>query len=283
MPKIINAPRLVQRAGTTGSCRMQSTKPTLNNKPDIVDISSKSKEKNSSLAEFFELTTTALGLTVGVKKALELPPINPDMTLADVNAHFKDIFLNENLSLGETKVMIDRYKELESIEDDEEYARAVYREAKANYGLRNTVSELKLIDEISKGNNYKIDGYADPLGCVTISMNNRTRAQLFNTIHHELRHVKQHIYAFNYAPDTYVEYSQPKNMSIPKECFEFYFGNEASLDNIPKSKHKYAKKCVEGMIGYKSASKGTKNYAVQFVEKDAFSAGDRMLEIMKSV
>lgn len=281
MPRIINVPKMVQRTVSSGSSKPHNIKPTLETKPDVIDISTKPKDKTSDLMDLFDLTMTSLGLIIGVKKILELPPIKPDMTLMDINEHFKDIFLNDNISLGETKVMINRYSDIEQIEDDEEYMKELFREARANYGLEDTICELKLVDEISKNPNFKTEGFTDPLGNVTISMKGRTREQLFNTVHHELRHVKQHIYAFNYAPETYVEYSQPNNMELPKECFEYFFGCKPSQNNIPKSQHKFAKKCVEGMKGYKAASKGVNDYSVQFVEKDAYSAGDRMSAIME--
>ena len=43
--------------------------------------------------------------------------------------------MNKNISVGEAKVMADRYKDIEKITDKTEYIKAVFEEAKRNYGF----------------------------------------------------------------------------------------------------------------------------------------------------
>ncbi|MBR3889311.1 hypothetical protein IKJ53_02230, partial [bacterium] len=65
MPRIINVPKMVQRTVSSGSSKPHNIKPTLETKPDVIDISTKPKDKTSDLMDLFDLTMTSLGLVVG--------------------------------------------------------------------------------------------------------------------------------------------------------------------------------------------------------------------------
>ena len=56
----------------------------------------------------------------------------------------QEIFLNPNISIGDAPIMIERYKDLEKIEDKEEYIKAVFEEAKNNFGFRKSKMQLQI-------------------------------------------------------------------------------------------------------------------------------------------
>ena len=61
--------------------------------------------------------------------------------LKQLQKTFQDVFLNPDISIGEAKIMFDRYKEIEKIEDKTEYTKALFEEAKRNFGFKNSKIE----------------------------------------------------------------------------------------------------------------------------------------------
>ena len=121
-----------------------------------------------------------------------------------VQKTFKEVFLREDLTEKEALEMLSRYKEVEKIRitgSKEEYARAIFEEAKNNYGLSSTNIRMRYSDmsDIRTGG-----GYCPAFEQVDIGSNNPIE-RLMNVVHHELRHVKQTYFAINSQPERYVQ------------------------------------------------------------------------------
>ncbi|MCR5265787.1 MAG: hypothetical protein K6E29_04245 [Cyanobacteria bacterium RUI128] len=203
--------------------------------------------------------------------------------LSETRKTFQDVFMRKDITDQETLDMIKRYHDIEMIGitgSKEDYIKALFDEAKKNYGLENLPCEIT----IAKGdvrNDPKTLAYTDPLGGVTIKDNLKQNV-IFNTIHHELRHVKQNYYAFNLDPDEFVRLSQPSNMSIPRGVFEYAYQCEPGEANIEPEYREFAQKSLESKQGYCAVSKSKFGYLAQWCEKDAFNAGDKMEALFRT-
>ena len=201
--------------------------------------------------------------------------------LPQVQKTFKEVFLRDDITEKEALEILNRYKEVEKIGvtgTKEEYMQAMFREAKNNYGLSSLPSELNIVDKPIRGDE-RILGNTNPVGEVYIR-STIEHGSIADTIHHELRHLKQRLFAFNLAPDEYVMHNQPRNMNIPKEVFEYAFGGEASVANIPPKYFDFAKKSCKAVISYCSVNKNEAGYLAQWVEQDAYNAGRQMAKLL---
>lgn len=137
-------------------------------------------------------------------KEIEQKFVKLEEDLPKAQKTFKEVFLRNDISESETLEILRRYKEVEKIRvkgTKEEYAKALFEEAKRNYGLTDTKIKIDY-DDLSKLN--KGGGYAPSFEEVEISSSNPTE-RLMNVIHHELRHVKQTYFAVNAQPERYVQ------------------------------------------------------------------------------
>lgn len=231
------------------------------------------------------LTLSGLGLFVGLKlgktsqvnKALKAIDARFADLFADIpkaRKTFGEVFLRD-VSEEEAVEILKRYKEIEKLgvtAPKEEYFQAVFKEAKHNYGFDSLPTEFKISDKPLAGNS-NILGFTDPLGGVQIK-SALSKSEGFNTIHHELRHLKQRYYAFHYAPSEYVKASQPKNFEIPQEVFEHVFGTPMGKSGIPKAHLEFAENSAISVAKYKPVSESASEYFTQWAEKDAYKAGN---------
>ena len=218
-----------------------------------------------------------LGKSSQINKALQAIDTKFADLFADIpkaRKTFSEVFLRD-ISEAETIEMINHYKEIEKLgvtASKEEYFQAIFKEAKNNYGFGSLPTEFKIAEKPLMGNS-SILGFTDPLGDVHIRAN-LSKSEGFNTIHHELRHLKQRYYAFHYAPDEYVKASQPKNFDIPQEIFEHIFGVPMGKNGIPKAYLNFAENSARSTSNYCPASASTSGYFAQWAEKDAYKAGN---------
>ena len=223
------------------------------------------------------LVALKLGKSSQINKAMQAIDTKFADLFADIpkaRKTFSKVFLRD-ISESETVEMLNRYKEIEKLgvtASKDEYFKAIYNEAKNNYGLGSLPTEFKLSDKPFAGNS-NILGFTDPLGDVHIR-SNLSKSEGFNTIHHELRHLKQRYYAYHYAPEEYVKASQPKNFDIPQEVFEHIFGMPMGQNGIPKAYLKFAENSARSTSNYCPASASTSGYFAQWAEKDAYKAGN---------
>lgn len=124
--------------------------------------------------------------------------------MPEVQKTFKEVFLRGDISEKEAREMLDRYKEIEKLGvtgTKEEYARAIFDEAKRNYGFADSKLTISYEDLSSIG---QAGNFAPGFNEVLIS-SGEPLERLMNIIHHEFRHAKQTYYAVNAEPDRYVQ------------------------------------------------------------------------------
>ena len=59
---------------------------------------------------------------------------------------FREIFMREDMTKKEAREIYKRYLDLNKIKDDKEYAKAVFEEAKKNYGLEKSKIRFEIVD-----------------------------------------------------------------------------------------------------------------------------------------
>lgn len=166
--------------------------------------------------------------TIGVVAAVKLHNVN---TIEKAQKTFQKIFMRDDISLKETKAMLSRYKEIEKIENKDDYVQALFAEAKKNYGLEHTNVSLKFKD-LGK---YRL-GASDVYGDLTISINAK-RESMINFIHHELRHTKQTDMMLSADPVKYANgiFNRKSSLEIIKESNEYKALQEMVKQKMPNA------------------------------------------------
>lgn len=213
-----NKPNPYWKMGTTANNPVQTATSTLERQPktDNVELSKKPMSKQTkTLLTLGGIATAVFGTVLAVKgyrshqiskglEQIEQKFLKLQENMPEVQKTFKDVFLRGDITEKEALEMLNRYKEVEKIGltgTKEEYARALFDEAKRNYGFENI--NLKMhYDDLRAANMG--GGYAPSFDFVSVSSAN-PKERLMNIIHHEFRHVKQTFYAVNAEPDRFVQ------------------------------------------------------------------------------
>lgn len=129
-----------------------------------------------------------------------------EKNLPDVQKKFKEVFLRNDLTEEQTKEILNGYKEVEKLGlkgSKEEYIKAVFEQAKKNYQIYNP--KMKIEINSTRMHEGAIAGC--PMSNDAILITNmgmqQSRSKLFEFIHHELRHAKQHEYLHDTKPDKF--------------------------------------------------------------------------------
>ena len=214
--------------------------------------------------------------------------------LENIQKTMQNVFMNPDISIGEAKIMLDRYKELEKIEDKNEYIKAVFEEAKRNYGFANSKIELKI-----QPPEY-MDGYtgaADDAFLTVQIKDSIDRDNIINVIHHEFRHHKQKYWAYRYSPEQYMSALNKKiEITSNGKCKNAWkdvdkminwldenLGENTREKDFPTQYTTFAKKCLNAMRNYVGADENFDRYWSNFSEKDARNAGNAMWLLVKKL
>ena len=209
-----------------------------------------------------------------------------------VQKTFKEVFLREDLTEKEALEMLNRYKEVEKIRitgSKEEYARAIFEEAKNNYGFKNCKLKYSFapFEQFGTGGEY-LPIYLDKGARIIISSNESTE-RLMNIIHHELRHMKQCQLGVNYNPELYEKklYEQLKSV-LDKESLDTYCSvknilnqfnqTKPDINIVPVEYKDLAKKISEHIRDPKYNEHG-KEYFDDLLEVDARFAGESIAKL----
>lgn len=215
-------------------------------------------------------------------EAIETKFAELEQDLPNINEKFRQIFL-QDLTPQKTKEILNRYKEIQKLgvtSSKEDYAQALFQEAKNNFGL-NDIPSLSVVHfKQFKRNNIGIIGGTTTPDCRITINSDTSKKEMLNSIHHELRHAKQKICAYNLDPEEYVKFSQPKNMTIDKNYFIECLGKPKGKQNMTNSEIKMANLTLKCLSSYKSALNGLKQNVEQWVEKDAYAVGNVMGKIL---
>lgn len=114
--------------------------------------------------------------------------------LPKVQNTFKDVFMRDDLTLEQTKQMLNEYKQLAYKRVDkkvsmEDYAKSLFETATKNYGLDHAGIQLDTT-KMSKDCSG-VGGFFHEPSCSVHLYNVHSKEMLFSVIHHELRHAKQ--------------------------------------------------------------------------------------------
>ncbi len=204
-------------------------------------------------------------------------------------------YFGREVSLGEAKIITERYKSIQKITNPEEYARAIFQEAKSNFGFANSKIELATMPEIL----VKTGAIGSSVDAFTrlCLKKGHTRDKIFEVIHHEFRHFRQQYIMFNYSPQIYMQAlnnrievmsgGKVKNCWKDVEKFkEFISGNigePCSIENIRQADIPFARECIAAKTNYLDNTENFEKYYKNFLESDARRTGDGMLTLLKAI
>ena len=219
------------RNGVNANATAEPKNKLLEKQPqtDTVILSDKKtlSKQNKILLALGGIATTVLGAVLAVKgyrshqitkgiEKIEQKFLKIQENMPEVQKTFKEVFLRDDITEKEALEMLNRYKEVEKIRitgTKEEYARALFDEAKRNYGFEKSNLEIFYRD---MSDLHKDGSYCPGFPEVDIS-SATLKERLMNVIHHEFRHVKQTFYAVNAEPDRYVQAMKETNKGC-EEC-----------------------------------------------------------------
>ena len=199
---------------------------------------------------------------------------------------FQEVFMRDDITKEEKINILKRYKEIEKIKDKEEYAKAIFKEAKKNYGFEKYENvHMEFNKSWDKFFENKSLGGATFDGEIKIKTT-QSREQLINSIHHELRHQKQHYYSLNYDIDKTVENflsdAEPVFKEyINKESLEKMWNMKFDKSNVPEKYYEFAQKCIENLKTHIKPEVDINGYKKQFIETDAYKAGDNIDKLLR--
>ena len=223
-------------------------------------------------------------ITKGIEK-IEQKFLKLQENMPEVQKTFKEVFLRDDITEKEALEMLNRYKEVEKIRitgTKEEYARAIFNEAKRNYGFENSNLEICYEDfsSLNKDGSYT-PGFPE----VDIS-SAALKERLMNVIHHELRHVKQTFYAVNAEPDRYVQAMKEANKGIEyciptvEQMLEPFNMTKPDKSIVPNKYKSFVEDVIQGTKERKYDGGETgKEYINNIKEVDARFAGESIAKL----
>ena len=208
--------------------------------------------------------------------------------LLNLQEIFRNVFLNNDISVGEAKIMADRYKQLEKIKDKDEYIKAVFEEAKSNFGFGSANIKLKIKEPDEMQGAF---GTSDNAFCYVCINKDTPRSHIINTIHHEFRHMKQNQMAYSYSPQKYMDAINKKieiisNGKVQNKWqnlnkFKAWIDSNLNGSKLSEVNEEFAKKVLLAISTYKPASQNYDVYRNSFVESDARKAGSEIEFILR--
>lgn len=266
---------------------------------DTVILSDKKtlSKQNKILLALGGIATTVLGAVLAVKgyrshqitkgiEKIEQKFLKIQENMPEVQKTFKEVFLRDDITEKEALEMLNRYKEVEKIRitgTKEEYARALFEEAKRNYGFEN--SNLKIFYEdlssINRGGSY-CPGFSK----VEISSANSIE-RFMNVIHHELRHVKQTFYTVNAEPDRYVQAMKDakkgtlfeKYIPTVEDMLKPFNMTKPDKTKVPSKYKSFVEDMIQGAKEHTYSVETDEEYFNNINEVDARFAGESIAKL----
>ena len=213
-----------------------------------------------------------------------------------VQKTFKEVFLREDLTEKEALEMLNRYKEVEKLGitgKKEDYIKAVFKEAKRNFGFEEAKFPL-IIEQNSRS--IMVKGGANIYNKHVEISPQQAIKEIQNKVHHEMRHIKQHFLAANYDEKAFRQSLMNHNSSLTEgftekelkeilddtilEMKNIHGVTSFSRNNIPKNQLDYARKCSEAFSKpYIDGTKDFAKYEAQWQEVDARFAGESIAKL----
>lgn len=193
--------------------------------------------------------------------------------IKNIQKAFQETFMRNDITIEQARAMKQRYQEIEKIKDREEYAKALFEEAKKNYGLED--SPIKLIFEPLEGVS-NANGFCSADNSAISICPKCPREHILDAMHHEFRHAKQHEYLG--TPEELQKYadeciSKAQDIKDPDEfaskLISEYF--ESKENSVPEHLKEWFDKIKQGSSNH--ALNDFSDYYNRFVEIDARKAG----------
>ena len=230
-----------------------------------------------------------------------------------VQKTFKEVFLRDDITEKEALDMLNRYKEVEKLGitgTKEEYIKALFKEVKQNYGYKDT--PIQLLIEVPP--RKTLGGECSRLNHSIMINPKYNNSNIFNTMHHEFRHAKQHELAYNTDPtitdiaflkavkkvspdeldkatDHIIDKGIEREQEIQAKLIEHFsflhekmvtrYLGKSSINNIPKSQQELAQKLTKSFkeCNYEEYGKYGEYYKTRFFEEDARFAGESIAKL----
>ena len=283
---------------------------------DSFETQSTKNEELSNLAKFsigLGIIATGIGgfllhKNYAAKKAIETNFKKLENNLPEVQKTFREVFMRNDLTEAETKEILQGYKDIEKIKSKEEYIKAVFEHAKKNYQIHNPDLKINITDV----NDFAFGGIpcSNTQVFITKTGLKEDRKRLFEVIHHELRHAKQHEFMYHknpnwsikgeiyhdiliekYKGESFIDYTQKLAKKFGSgDCHdkivqeeldktenmvaivERIFG-KPDINKVPKEYYDYVEKLESEM-------RTSIPYPQRFEEKDAFKAGQTIADLI---
>lgn len=233
--------------------------------------------------------------------------------LPRVRDTFQNVFMREDIGIEETSSMLDRYRDIEKLKvtgKKDDYIKALFKEAKKNFGFEKADIPLVIEDEV-QGNSACAGCTKDLMQYGIHIKRNSKKMSHMNIIHHELRHEKQNYIAINYDKEDYIKTSfkavydealSNKNDfmhdCVKDKTFEQYYDEmkdvakddifqieqmygKLDIANLSEKEIQFAKKCLGAKKTRIDGSVNFKEYKKNFLEQDAFKTGQMMDSLFK--
>ena len=126
--------------------------------------------------------------------------------LPNVQKKFKEAFLRNDLTEKQTKEILNGYKEVEKLglkSSKEEYVKAVFEQAKKNYQIYNPTMKIEIKNLTKRESAFAGCPMNNEAVYITNNGIKMSRSELFEFVHHELRHAKQNEHLYNTKPDEF--------------------------------------------------------------------------------
>ena len=249
---------------------------------DTFEGKDKKLSKTSKLLSLAGLAAAAFGTVYGIKKY--------NVTnIKNIQKAFNETFMRDDITPEMARAIKARYKKIEKIKDPQEYAKALFEEAKKNYGFEN--SPIKLIFEPSKSS-PNVHGFCRRNNsAISITPEGlKHRKHILNTMHHEFRHAKQHEYlgtpdAMNTFADNFIDKLDDKKIAamggpdkLASKIKDMFF--QTRENQVPKHLKEWYDKCRQGASNY--TLENFSEYWNNFTEQDARKAGRTIEKYVRS-
>lgn len=242
---------------------VQTKVPPINDstQTDRVELTGKKKTGLSTGAKI----GIGAGIIVGAAYSIKKFQVK---NIKNIQKAFQETFMRDDITVDQARAMLNRYKEIEKIADDKEYAKALFEEAKKNFGLEK--SDIKLVFKDKKG----VAGSCKRDNSAIIITPRCSRSFMLDAMHHEFRHAKQHNAIFNLYPEQVEEnakalaLAQSDIMSLIRE--EFKQLPPEAREVSENSQMKLAKEAMEKLGLDLSDNVAVLNYGKKELEKRGF-------------
>lgn len=274
-----------------------------NTEPPVAQAVNSGKKNNKKMwliAGGVALAAAGIFLTKGKLWAKEKP-----VSFEKVQQNLAEIFGKKDLTKEQAEAMLQQYQEVYKIKDKNTFIEKLFNQVKKDYGYEHSSKQLKILDKPVFKDGTKKLGSNSKENLEVYST--QSKNELFETIAHEFRHMKQDEYMYRSNPgnwgqirrDSFIEYalSDPKLKKIYNkdpaafnelvsnkyneelEIMRKDFGHLSKFDE-GSDEYRQAEKYLEAKKSYiNDRTKGYTEYRNNLLEVEAWGVGAKMREI----